>query len=219
MQEINAKLTSQLDAAHKQLEALQTDNKKLAANLSNAAQEIKQHLQTINDLGLSLKESDKKYKQSQEELKQSKEIAFNMERDIKRLTIKLGDKKQKCKKLKHSLESLQQLYDKDTSTLKTQMLSLEETFSTEKKGLLARIKQLEYDLEMLKVPKEPKVVHDDKELIALKVKLENAEKALKETQQDHDKLKKRYNELKEEHSPCKERLDLALVEIKKLQSS
>ncbi len=43
---------------------------------------------------------------------------------------------------------------------------------------------MEYDIELLKVPKETKVIHDDKELIALQTKLEKAEKALKEMQHD-----------------------------------
>lgn len=50
-----------------------------------------------------MKESDKKIKHGQEELKESKEVAFQMDKEIKKLTIKLGDKKKKCKGLKHEL--------------------------------------------------------------------------------------------------------------------
>lgn len=107
-----------------------------------------------------------------------------MDKEIKKLTIKLGDKKKKCKGLKHEYGLLKQQYDKDTQTLKSQIQGLEESFGSEKKSLLARIKQLEYDIELLKVPKETKVIHDDKELIALQTKLEKAEKALKEMQHD-----------------------------------
>lgn len=38
-------------------------------------------------------------------------------------------------------------------------------------------------------------------------------------QHEFDKLKKKYSDLKEEHEPCQERLELALKEIKQLQSS
>lgn len=48
----------------------------------------------------------------------------------------------------------------------------------------------------------------------MQTKLEKSEKALKEMQHEFDKLKKKYGDLKEEHEPCQERLELALKEIK-----